>query len=404
MKRTILLTIIIILSLVNNINAETLSLQAKDDGVLIKLNSTDMVVVELESNPSTGYMWLANNSNPKVAEVYSRTFTSYNPGKLGSPGIEKIYIVGKGTGRTTLSFSLSRRNNSLSLQTVSYNIESTGIFSNRTLLPLQNDTKKTTIDKDTIQKSNLPSSYDWCDEGACTEVRDQGSCGSCWAFATAGVLESAMLIKNGAASDLSEQYLVSCNKRGYDCGGGWFAHDYHVNEYIPEELRAGAVLEIDEPYTAKNGQCVSPHDKEAIAESWSYVGKSFSHPRVNEIKKAILDHGPVATTVCVSVGFVLYKEGVFDNAGCDEINHAVVLVGWNDDEGYWIMRNSWGADWGEGGYMRIAYGSSAIGRFTNYVEYEGGYYEDKSGDEDEDNGSSNGGGGSTGCFINSLFK
>ena len=80
-----------------------------------------------------------------------------------------------------------------------------------------------------IPQRDLPTSFDWRDYNGCTPIRNQGSCGSCWAFSTVGALECNIKIKDGISKDLSEQWLVSCNSDGYDCGGGWFVHDYHIS-------------------------------------------------------------------------------------------------------------------------------------------------------------------------------
>jgi C1A family cysteine protease len=217
---------------------------------------------------------------------------------------------------------------------------------------------------------DLPSSFNWCDSKACTPVRDQGQCGSCWAFATVGPLESAILIKDTTSRDLSEQYLVSCNSDGWSCNGGWFAHEYHQWKYVYGEGSAGAVWESNFPYQASNVPCNPPHTHHEKIESWAYVDPNVGVPAVNDIKQAIYDHGPVGAAVCVNLAFQLYQSGVFNPLiGCNSINHAIVLVGWNDTDGAWILRNSWGSGWGEEGYMRIAYGKSLVGYAANYVVY-----------------------------------
>jgi C1A family cysteine protease len=224
----------------------------------------------------------------------------------------------------------------------------------------------------------LPSSFDWRDVGL-PPVRNQGGCGSCWAFGTVGALESRIMIQSGSAVDLSEQYLVSCNESGWDCGGGWWAHDYHEWKMPAGELEAGAVLEADFPYVASNAACGSPHDHAYRIDNWAYVSGYGSD--IEEIKQAIYQYGPVSAAVAVGPAFQGYSEGVFDNdeSGSVGINHAIVLVGWDDayswdggTYGVWILRNSWGSGWGEGGYMYITYGTSQVGYSANYVEYVGG--------------------------------
>jgi len=223
----------------------------------------------------------------------------------------------------------------------------------------------------------LPSSYDWRAVGL-PPVRNQGGCGSCWAFGTVGALESQIMIQSGSAVDLSEQYLVSCNESGWDCGGGWWAHDYHDWRMPIGETKAGAVLEADFPYVASNATCNSPYDHPYRIDNWSYVPGNEND--IDEIKQAIYQYGPVAAAVAVGLAFQGYSEGVFDNdeSGSVGINHAIVLVGWDDayswdgeTYGVWILRNSWGSGWGEGGYMYITYGTSRVGYSANYVEYAG---------------------------------
>lgn len=166
---------------------------------------------------------------------------------------------------------------------------------------------------------------------------------------------------------------MSCNSDGWSCNGGWFVHDYHQWKYVDGETAAGAVWEDDFPYKASDVSCNPPHPHHEKIDSWAYVDPNVvGVPAVNAIKQAIFDHGPVGAAVCVNLAFQLYHGGVFNpRIGCNSINHAIVLVGWNDADGAWILRNSWGPSWGEGGYMRIAYGKSQVGYAANYVVYTG---------------------------------
>jgi len=222
----------------------------------------------------------------------------------------------------------------------------------------------------------LPPSLDWRASGL-PPVRNQGGCGSCWAFATVGALESQIMLQSGTAEDLSEQYLVSCNTNGWDCGGGWWAHDYHQWKIPPGEPEAGAVSEADFPYQASDVPCNPPHGHSYVINNWAYVGGV--EPWVAEIKQAIVQYGPVSAGVAVGPAFQAYTGGVFDNDEYPayDINHAIVLVGWDDNYswnghsyGVWILRNSWGPGWGtEGGYMYITYGTSGVGYSANYIDY-----------------------------------
>ncbi len=222
---------------------------------------------------------------------------------------------------------------------------------------------------------DLPSYFDWRDTTDMPPVRNQGGCGSCWAFATVGALECNIKIRDLMTENLSEQWLVSCNHHGWDCGGGWWAHDYHLAVTDPCDS-SGAVMEAQFPYTASNAPCGCPYEHPYHIESWAYVGSSSGVPSTAQIKQAILEYGPVTVAVYVNSSFQAYGGGVFN--GCTEfgsVNHGVVLVGWDDSQGpggVWFMRNSWGSGWGEGGYMRIPYGCSKIGYATSYVNYQGG--------------------------------
>ncbi len=222
-------------------------------------------------------------------------------------------------------------------------------------------------------KRELPESFNWCEIGGCTSVKNQGSCGSCWAFGTVGAFECNILIEDGIEVNLSEQWLVSCNSDGYGCGGGWWAHDYH--EWKTDSCGGtGAVLEEDFPYTATDSACDCPYPHEYFIDGWSYIGSGWDVPPPEAIKQAILDHGPVSIAVAVDDAFSAYNGGIFNSCGGTEINHAVVLTGWDDNQGtngVWFLRNSWGSGWGESGYMRIEYGCSYVGYNATYVEYGG---------------------------------
>jgi len=219
----------------------------------------------------------------------------------------------------------------------------------------------------------LPTSYDWRELGGCTPIKDQGNCGSCWAFSTVAPLECGVKIKDGLTVDLSEQWLVSCNSDGWGCGGGWFAHDYHQWKTDPCG-GTGAVLESSFPYVASDVPCNCPYGHEYLIDSWAFVGTSVGVPSTNSIKQAIMDYGPVSVAVYVDGAFHAYSSGVFNACQNGPCNHAVALVGWDDNQGaagVWFLRNSWGTGWGESGYMRIQYGCSNVGYAACYVDYPG---------------------------------
>lgn len=231
-----------------------------------------------------------------------------------------------------------------------------------------------------LQATQLPASYSLLALGKTTPVRDQGSCGSCWAFGTVGVMESALMVQKGAAAtDLSEQFLISCNQDGYGCGGGyWFAHDYHTDELGRQQSSVGAVLEANMPYSASNGSCKVVDAHPYRQSAWFFVGGNWTvTPSQQQIKEAIYRYGPVGASVCVGPAFQNYRGGVFaknEASSCGgnswSTNHAVVIVGWNDADNTWLIRNSWGSWWGEQGYMRIQRGISNLGSAANFVVFD----------------------------------
>lgn len=222
---------------------------------------------------------------------------------------------------------------------------------------------------------DLPDSFDWRDEveGGLPSIKNQASCGSCWAFGTVAPIECAIKIKDGVEEDLSEQWLVSCNQDGYSCSGGWWCHDYYMENGKTDPCGGrGAVLEADFPYSASNEPCDCPYPHEYFIEDWAYVGNPNGVATVDQIKQAIYNYGPVSVAVCVNSAFRDYTDGVFSGPTCSSINHAVALVGWDDNqgtEGVWFLRNSWGPGWGENGYMRIEYGVCDVGYRTVRIQY-----------------------------------
>jgi putative hemolysin len=218
---------------------------------------------------------------------------------------------------------------------------------------------------------DLPDAFDWRDVDGVTSVKNQASCGSCWAFGTVGPLECNIKINDGIEVDLSEQWLVSCNRDGWGCGGGWWAHDYHEWKGDPCD-GVGAVLEEYFPYEALDLPCDCPYPHDYLIESWGYVTSQNDIPPPDTIKQALLDYGPLSVAVYVNDAFRDYTDGVFNGCGGGQVNHGVTLVGWNDNEGpegAWVIKNSWGPGWGEDGFMRIEYGCSSVGYGAAYVEF-----------------------------------
>lgn len=192
--------------------------------------------------------------------------------------------------------------------------------------------------------------FDWRDSGCVTPVRYQGgSCGSCWAFSATGAIESAFLVYAGRETDLSEQHLVSACCRAGDCDGGWpdWALDYAKHTGIPDEDCY--------PYEAKDTAC-NPCDS---WESQAYQIKDHVAvtPTTADFKWALREYGPLSVVLTVPGDWYYYRSGVYSPIiDVGWANHAVLLVGWDDSDGCWFIKNSWGAGWGEKGYARVKYG------------------------------------------------
>jgi hypothetical protein len=199
----------------------------------------------------------------------------------------------------------------------------------------------------------FPDVFDWRTMGGVSPVTNQGSCGSCWAFAVTAGVESMVMIYDHWTPDLSEQQLVSCNTYGYGCNGGWMdAADYAVSP--------GMITESCQPYTASDSTPCRESQCEIVAniDGWDYVAQN-----VNAIKAA-LQNGPVPTAMYVYTDFQYYTGGCYEGPSTTSVNHAVLIVGWNDNicpNGAWIIKNSWGPGWGENGFGYIEYGNVNIG-------------------------------------------
>jgi len=366
-----------------------------DNGRQIEIREGQVLVVGLEGNLSTGYGWEIEEMGQTLRQVGSVKVESLSqpPGALGgkfepvspllgAPDRQILRFEPVAAGWTSLKLVYRRPWEKVEpSKTFTIQVRGVGVFTGIPAASLPAPTgepsSSLSLPHDEQLYLTVPASYNWCDLGGCTSVKNQGNCGSCWAFGTVGPLESKIKIHDGLEKNLSEQYLVSCNTDGWSCSGGWWAHNYHQWKIPPGEPAAGAVYEADFPYQAANVPCNPPHPHHEKITSWSYVGSQYGVPSVAAIKQAIYDRGPVAVAVCVGPAFQNYSNGVFQtNETCSgSVNHAVVLVGWDDNQGsggVWYLRNSWGAGWGEDGYMRIGYGVSKVGYAANYIVYGGG--------------------------------
>lgn len=204
---------------------------------------------------------------------------------------------------------------------------------------------------------SLPASVDWRSKGAVTPVKDQQSCGSCWSFSTTGALEGAFAIKTGNLVSFSEQELVDCDyiKNGgssLGCNGGDMAS---AMKWIGKNN--GLCSESSYPYvsgeTHTNGPC--QHTCSNVAGS-DVISVSSVPPKSESAMMSALVKNPVSVAIeADQSSFQLYKSGVFTGACGTNLDHGVLLVGYDSES--WIMKNSWSSDWGEGGFMRMGRGN-----------------------------------------------
>lgn len=195
----------------------------------------------------------------------------------------------------------------------------------------------------------LPESVDWRTKGAVAPVKDQGNCGSCWAFSTIGSVEGVNQIVTGNLTTLSEQELVDCDTSYNEgCNGGDM--DYAFAFIVKN---GGIDTEADYPYTAKDGKCDSTRKNAKVVSIDGYEDVPVNDE--SSLQKAAANQ-PI--TVAIEGGgrdFQLYESGVFTGSCGTSLDHGVVVVGYGTEDGkdYWIVRNSWGPEWGEQGYIRM---------------------------------------------------
>lgn len=201
---------------------------------------------------------------------------------------------------------------------------------------------------------SLAPTLDWRNNNGnfITPVKNQGGCGSCWAFATTANTESAVLLKNNTPYsqnpvDLSEQVMVSCSGAG-SCSGGYMDPSYVVNTGLPAESCY--------PYTATNGNCSSACANWQASASKISDYKVINTSDVNTVKNAIATYGPLTAGMDVYSDFFSYLSGVYSYVtGTYQGGHAIQLVGYDDSTQSFILKNSWGTGWGEAGFFKVAY-------------------------------------------------
>lgn len=207
--------------------------------------------------------------------------------------------------------------------------------------------------------STLASSIDWTTQGAVTPVKNQGQCGSCWAFSTTGSLEGAHKIATGSLVSFSEQQLVSCDKVDSGCNGGLMDNAF---TYVKSN---GLATETSYGYTSSTGTTGTCKSTSSYTLGLT-AGQVTGYTDVSESDSAMmsaLNQQPVSIAIEADKSvFQLYSSGVLTSTSCGtNLDHGVLAVGYGTSDGtdYYKVKNSWGTSWGESGYIRLERGSAA---------------------------------------------
>lgn len=201
-----------------------------------------------------------------------------------------------------------------------------------------------------LDTKNLETSIDWVSRGAVTPVKDQGQCGSCWAFSTTGGLEGAYEQTHGTLESFSEQELVDCDSVDSGCGGGLMDYGY---QFAQQE--GGLCRESDHQYDAADESC-KKYNCSPVSFSITAINDVYQDTTGSQLKSA-LNNGPVSVAIeADQTVFQYYNGGVLTSTSCGtNLDHGVLAVGYGTDnyQEYFKVKNSWGGSWGESGYIRM---------------------------------------------------
>jgi len=217
------------------------------------------------------------------------------------------------------------------------------------------------------QGETLAAAIDWEQQGSVTAVKDQGQCGSCWSFSTTGGLEGAWKNTAGSLTSMSEQQFMDCSTQNFGCQGG------NVGLALTYAEGTSVATDASYGYTGVQGTCGSSYSA-AIPNGgvtgYSRVG-GFFRTTVNDMKSA-LAKGPVSVAIEADQrAFQVYKGGILSSGCGSQLDHAVLVVGYGTEDGqeFWRVKNSWGASWGDAGYLKLATATNVCGLLNRNAVY-----------------------------------
>ena len=380
--------------------AEWLDLNAAEARIEVSIPAGPApLTVRLQGRPATGYTWMpdeATLANPLLSVVDNQDMAMLNDA-IGGPSAGSYSVTNLGDAAQVavfvyrrpwevakeaaivLNVNMAENPGKLDLTDPSPRMFGRGLytFGSRGGIAASGSAD----DSDGVAGklatiAALPSAYDTRSLGLVPAIRDQGGCGSCWSFGTTAVMEIAVMKQTGTMTNLSEQFLINCNRDYWDCGGGLTASMYNVDELGYSQSAAGAVLESTLPYQQNDGySCSVNYTKPYTGTEWKFLtGSEWTMPSNAAIKQAIVDYGGVTAGVCADGAWDYYSSGVITggNSYCGgSTNHQIAIVGWDDTTGAWLVRNSWGTGWGISGYAWVKYDPSGIysriGEGSSYI-------------------------------------
>lgn len=229
------------------------------------------------------------------------------------------------------------------------------------LKPFFYPTSTESLYDDSYLGNELPESVDWREKGVVNPIKDQGQCGSCWAFSAIQAVESAVALKTGTLYNLSEQQLVDCDDMDFGCSGGWMDNAFSwINQ------NNGLCSEDDYPYVSGNSgmsdKCLTTCNLKPNTKVLLHVDIPVNS---DESLMDVLSLQPVSVAIeADQTGFQFYSSGVFTGTCGTVLDHGVGLVGYGvnttSNLSYYILRNSWGTSWGDNGYMYIGRGNDPL--------------------------------------------